>query len=606
MVLWLASTAFGISGLVTASERSNARAMADSRLQLEQTAYESWLVADIWAERYAAVVGLRGSRDAALISQVAAADQTAQDRASTSLTALAIAVPAQFRTTMLHLEGLVETTGTLASGYGSGLTSAQKGFTRLLRQLSAWTGQVGSNGTSQVVVAVAPVIIATLIGLVLAFFGAGIVLRSILEPLAYLVRRAKRVVAFEVTGLQRGLEALAAGDLTQSWDTDTDPIEIRGSDEITTVMEAVEDVRASVARSLEAYNEMRIQLRGIIGNVSQSALTVSASCQEIASNTEGTGQAIDQISRAITDVAQGAERQAMMVDAAHALVRTVAIAAADSARNAGEAADVAEHALEAARRGTQAAASASEAMRSVDATSGQVSEAMTRLAARSEEIGVIVETITNIAHQTNLLALNAAIEAAHAGDQGRGFAVVADEVRKLAEESQQSAAEISLRVADIQHATTDVAKIVSEGATKTDHGVAIVEETRSAFEHIDAMVQDMSTRVAQIVEVAQQAAVEAEETQTQIAEVAAVAQQSSASSELVSASVANTNESARQIAASAHGLADTSQSLRAMMERFEVDGDQRLKAGMNELHPTTSEPVPKPRLWRRRWAARAA
>ena len=82
-------------------------------------------------------------------------------------------------------------------------------------------------------------------------------------------------------------------------------------------------------------------------------------------------------------------------------------------------------------------------MNLVRESSGQVSDAIGALAAKSEQIGGIVETITGIADQTNLLALNAAIEAARAGEQGRGFAVVAEEVRKLAEESQQAAATIA-------------------------------------------------------------------------------------------------------------------------------------------------------------------
>ena len=52
------------------------------------------------------------------------------------------------------------------------------------------------------------------------------------------------------------------------------------------------------------------------------------------------------------------------------------------------------------------------------------------------------ELITFIAEQTNLLSLNASIEAARAGEQGRGFAVVASQIQKLAEQSNDSARQI--------------------------------------------------------------------------------------------------------------------------------------------------------------------
>ncbi len=61
---------------------------------------------------------------------------------------------------------------------------------------------------------------------------------------------------------------------------------------------------------------------------------------------------------------------------------------------------------------------------------------------RSDDVGEILEAISDIADHTNLLAINAAIISAHAGEHGRDFAVIADEIGKFAERTRESTAEI--------------------------------------------------------------------------------------------------------------------------------------------------------------------
>jgi methyl-accepting chemotaxis protein len=250
-----------------------------------------------------------------------------------------------------------------------------------------------------------------------------------------------------------------------------------------------------------------------------------------------------------------------MVESARDAVDEVSDTIRDTAENASRTSDAAAEARRVAEEGVEAATQATAAMVAMREGSDQINAAIGALASKSEQIGTIVETITGIADQTNLLALNAAIEAARAGEQGRGFAVVAEEVRKLAEESQRAAGEIASLIETMQVETRAVVGIVQDGASRTEHGVATVEQTRAAFESIGTVVVDMTDRIAQIATAAQHIAERTNVMKDSIVEVASVAEEASASTEQVSASTQQTSASVEQIAVSSHEMARSAERL---------------------------------------------
>ncbi|HEY8581511.1 MAG TPA: methyl-accepting chemotaxis protein [Capillimicrobium sp.] len=381
-----------------------------------------------------------------------------------------------------------------------------------------------------------------LIGILVIVVAVVVLAGRLTRPLRAFVTRLRQLNESAVTGLRDGIRALADGNLTVEARSDVEPLEVVGHDEVAVASRTANELIAQTTASVEAYNDSRASLGALIGQVSASAGSVSASSQQMATTSEEAGRAVGEIANAVGDVAQGAERQVQMVEAAR-----------EAAESTTEAAGAA---LAIAQEGATASERATAAMVGVRDASGQVTEAIRSLAAKSDEIGGIVQTIGGIAEQTNLLALNAAIEAARAGDQGRGFAVVADEVRKLAEESQEAAGSIAALVAQIQSDTAETVHVVEEGAERSREGAEVVEEAREAFSRIAEAVSDVSARIGEIA--------------TATAEVAAVAEQSSASTEEVSASTEQTSASTQQIAASAQELARTAEELEQLVGRFQL------------------------------------
>jgi methyl-accepting chemotaxis protein len=260
------------------------------------------------------------------------------------------------------------------------------------------------------------------------------------------------------------------------------------------------------------------QLRDIIGQVVEGASQFSEGSRVIAESSQ--------------TLAEGAQTQSASAEEMTASIQEL-IRSIDSVKDgAGEA--------------HRAAAGTSDLAEQGGAAVRKSVEAMQLIKKSSDQIGEIIQVISEIASQTNLLALNAAIEAARAGEHGMGFAVVADEVRKLAERSSQAAAEIST--------------LIKESTTRVEDGANLSEETGAALDKIVAGVDETAKKIAVIANATVEQAHNAKEVSGAIQRVAEITEQTAASSE--------------EMASSSEQLGAQAASLSQLVSRFKTEAPE--------------------------------
>ena len=243
----------------------------------------------------------------------------------------------------------------------------------------------------------------------------------------------------------------------------------------------------------QSFNQFISYLQGLMQQVGDSALAITAASREIASGNANLSSRTEDQASSIVETAASMEQ----------LTGTVR-----------QNADNATHANQLAGDASQVAARGTEVVRQVVSTMGEIHHS-------SRKVVDIISVIDSIAFQTNILALNAAVEAARAGEQGRGFAVVASEVRNLAQRSANSAREIK--------------KLIEESVANIDTGSALVEQAGQTMDELMQGVSSVTTLMSEIMSASREQSMGIEQVNVAITQLDGTTQQNAVLVEQVSA-----------------------------------------------------------------------
>ncbi len=311
--------------------------------------------------------------------------------------------------------------------------------------------------------------------------------------------------------------------------------------DLTVKATVTEDITGAIADSVNFAVEA---LRSLVTTINETAVQVSAAAQE----TQATAM----------QLAEAAQHQAHQITSASAAINDMAKSIDGVSKSSIDSAEVAQRSVQIAANGAQVVRQTIAGMDSIRDQIQETSKRIKRLGESSQEIGSIVELITDIAEQTNILALNAAIQASSAGEAGRGFAVVADEVQRLAERASGATKRIETLVQTIQSDTNEAVSSMEQTTSEVVTGARLAEDAGQALGEIETVSNNLAGLIQGI--------------STSARQQSAAATNISATMNVIQEITSQTSLGASQTAESIGNLAQLASDLRRSVADFKLPG----------------------------------
>jgi methyl-accepting chemotaxis protein len=347
---------------------------------------------------------------------------------------------------------------------------------------------------------------AVVVAVIILIGIAWTILRSIVRPLDAFIVFAERVGRGDLTG-----EPLKAGP-----------------DEL--------------GRLGNTLNGMAESLRQVSRQSRELTSTLNASAAQIRASTQEQAASVEQQLAALQETAATAD------EITHSGARI-------SAR-AQEVIQVAQQAVQTSSNGLSAVADAARAMDAIRDQGEVVATNIVALSEKTQAIGEIISTVTDVSERAHLLALNAAIEAAAAGENGRSFAVVASELKVLADQAKEATVQVRSLLGEIQRGINASVMMTEEAVKRVAVGRERSGVTERTIEAITASVQESVQTFQQIVASTNQQQIGIEQVMGALQSIRQASQQTAAGT--------------RELDVAAGSLAELAGQLMILGERYKI------------------------------------
>lgn len=374
----------------------------------------------------------------------------------------------------------------------------------------------------------------------------------ILVLVSVVVGYAAKKITNSIMDMKEAVVGISAGDLT----TVIDSKSLKRTDEL-----------GVMARALK---EMIDKLNEIVQNIAKSAEVLMKEGNELENMASQTSNTSDDVSRAVEEIAKGAIVQAEEIERATGLVSGMG---EQMEQIAGSIQELYHTSGEMQTAGKYAEDNMKQFTVSNEQTNTAINKVAENVKKTDKSVNVIADAlsmITDIADETNLLSLNASIEAARAGDAGRGFAVVAAQIQKLAEESNNSASQISQIITTLSEDSANTLSVMDELGKNLEIQQEKLVDTINRFNDVSGGIISSNESTEQI----NRQATDCNESRNSVIDIiqdlSALSQENAASTEETTASMEELNATINLLAASAKELQNLAVALENDMKFFKV------------------------------------